>query len=405
MAPLLLIIDGGAQLHRAYAHNRVGGELMRGQNVADPGDCFDIPRLLQLFESLGDNCDLGVVQRAVGIEPFGLFRFAACKAPDVAVLLRERFQPLGEPEDLWLEEVGPLREYRVKSRRYSFESHTDRYAGKDDPDVARAAQMEKIGFLKARLIGDCSRARKLFVIKGTADGVTVREIAAQLKTYGPNSLLWVRLAGPKHQAAAVERIADNLLAGYVSHFGTYDGDPNLPVEEWVEVCANAYRLWRDADPPKARVDNLLLHAEAKNTCQWIAYPPGATRVVDVPVFHGERALEHRVGSAEAASVYRAYLPIASGGSFVLSAWVRIPRGFRGRQIALLFSGYSSIAMWTADLKSPARWQRIWVTANLPVDAPDISCDMLAEGSIGDVFHSASWCLERGTRPLGYGFAL
>ena len=50
----------------------------------------DVPRLLQMFESLGENCDLGVVQRAVGLEPFGLFRFAACDAPCLAALLRAR---------------------------------------------------------------------------------------------------------------------------------------------------------------------------------------------------------------------------------------------------------------------------------------------------------------------------
>ena len=46
-------------------------------NSAVPEFCHDIPRLLGFFEGLGDNCDLGVVQRAVGIEPFGLFRFGS----------------------------------------------------------------------------------------------------------------------------------------------------------------------------------------------------------------------------------------------------------------------------------------------------------------------------------------
>src|SRR5580700_6786475 len=89
-------------------------KLVSGQAATQPEVCCDVPRLLQLFESLGENCDLGVVQRAVGLEPFGLFRFAACKAAAVAALLRARFLPLGEPEDLWLDEVGPRREYRVK---------------------------------------------------------------------------------------------------------------------------------------------------------------------------------------------------------------------------------------------------------------------------------------------------
>jgi hypothetical protein len=378
---------------------------MSGQNTVAPAFCYDIPRLLQLFEGLGDNCDFGVVQRAVGIEPFGLFRFAACNATDVAELLRARFHPLGEPEDLWLDEVGPRREYWVKSRHFSFEAHTDRYAGRDDPEVVRSAQIEKTRYLKTKLIRDLSRARRLFVFKGPSDIATIREIAVQLRTYAPNWLLWVNVADAAHLPGSVQCISDGLLLGFVSRFGTYDGDPSLPVEEWVAVCANAYRLWRNADPPKAPLYNLISLAIATRSCRWFTDLSAATRVLDEPAPTGGVMFEHRLGKAETTSVYRALLPIASGGHFVFSAWIRIPEGFHGRQIGALLPGFSSVAMWTADLKSRARWQRLWVTANLPIDVRSICCEIIAEGAVGDVFHSASWCLERGNRPLGYGFAL
>ncbi len=80
----------------------------------------DVPRLMQQCESLGENCDLGVVQRAVGIEPFGLFRFSACDAAGVLALLRARLHPLGEHSDLWLDTVGPQQEFWVKSRQFPF---------------------------------------------------------------------------------------------------------------------------------------------------------------------------------------------------------------------------------------------------------------------------------------------
>ena len=133
-------------------------EMSVPNNVA-PEFCDDIPRLLGFFEALGENCDLGVVQRAVGIEPFGLFRFAACKDTELVELLRMRFHPLGEPEDLWLDEqAGPSREYWVKSRHCSFSAHSDRYAGRDDPEVVRAGEIEKTRYLKTKLIRDLSQA-------------------------------------------------------------------------------------------------------------------------------------------------------------------------------------------------------------------------------------------------------
>jgi hypothetical protein len=378
---------------------------MSGQNTAAPEFCYDIPRLLLLFEGLGDNCDFGVVQRAVGIEPFGLFRFATCKAADVAALLRTRFQCLGEPEDLWLDAVGPRREYWVKSRQCSFEAHTERYADGDDSEVVRSALIEKIRFLKTRLIRDLSRGRRLCVWRGVADMAAIQEIAAQLQTYAPTCLLWVKVADGARVPGSVERISDGLLLGFLSRYGDYDGGPRLPVEEWISVCANAYRLWRGADPPKAPLDNLISRAMVTHTCSWFADRSAAVRVLDEPAPTGGAVFEHRLAKTEPTTVYGTHLPIGTGGHFAFSAWIRIPEGFRGSRISAVLRGYPGIMQWAADPKSNARWQRVWVTANLPVDARSIFCEITAEGAIGDVFHSTSWCLERGNRPLGHGYAL
>src|ERR1700722_6807811 len=378
---------------------------MSGQNAAAQ-ECFNIPRLLQQFESLGENCDLGVIQRAVGLEPFGLFRFAFCNAAGVAALLRARFQPLGEPEDLWLDEVGPRREYWVKSRQFSIEAHSDRYGGQDDRQATRAAQLEKMRFLRDHLIRDLARGRKLFVFKGKADMATIEDMAAQMQNYGPNCLLWVGLAGSAHQPGTGERVSPQLLRGFLSRFGTHDGSgPRPPVEEWIQVCAEAYRLSRGADPPKTPIDNLISRAAADGTCQWFGEAPLATRPIDEPTLTPGIMLEHRLGSAGPATVYGAHLPIASGGPFAFSVWVRIPQGFRGLHIEALLPGFASVAMWTADLKYRERWKRLWVTANLPEDARSITCEIVAQGVVGDVFQSALWCLERGYRALGNGFSL
>jgi hypothetical protein len=376
---------------------------MTGQDPAGAAFSYDIPVLLQRFESLGDNCDFGVVQRAVGVEPPGLFRFAACSAADVGALLRARFQPLGETEDLWLDELGPDREYCVKSHRFSFEAHTDRYVGRDDPELVRTAQIVKMCFLKDRLIRELSRARRLFVFKGSSDTGTVKEIVAGLRQYGPNCLLWVNVADAAHPSGSVIRISDGLLLGFVDRFGTYDGDPSLPVEDWIAVCVNAYRLWREADPPRAPLQNLISEAAAAQSCQWFADPSAVTRPVEEPAQTGGVLLEHRLQGASRRSVCHVRLPIESGGSFVFSAWIRISEGFGGVRVGAQIHGAPTIASWGADLKSRARWQRIWVTADLPVEAQAISCGIVADGAVDDVFHSACWCLERGSRPLGYGF--
>ena len=107
----------------------------------------------------------------------------------------------------------------------------------------------------------------------------------------------------------------------------------------------------------------------------------------------------------AQSVYRVQLPIDSGGDFVFSAWIRVPEGFRGRLVYSHILDCPRVSIWTADLKSCGCWQRAWIAATAPPGARSIVCEVIADAAIGATFRSASWCLERGSQPLGYGIAL
>src|SRR5690242_4928537 len=50
------------------------------QSAAGPGS-GGLGQLLRKFESLGDNCEFGLVQRKAGIEPVYLLRFAGFEIP------------------------------------------------------------------------------------------------------------------------------------------------------------------------------------------------------------------------------------------------------------------------------------------------------------------------------------
>jgi len=372
-----------------------------------PASCYDVPGLLQLFESLGENCDLGVVQRAVGLEPFGLFRFAACDAAGVAALLRVRFEPLSVPEELWLDVVGAEREYWVKSRSSRFEAHTNRYADRDAAAVVMRGEIEKMRYLTAHLLQDLSQGRKLCVFKGQSDLATIREVAWALQAHGPNCLLWVTVADIEHAPGSVQRDrgSEGLLLGYVSRYGTYDGPPSLPVEEWVAMCANAYRLWRGEDPPRVACDNLISQAHASQSCLWAGDPAAETRSCADPSVPASVQYQHRLAREDATVILRAQLPIPRAGRFTLSTWVRIPESSEVRAISLRLDGFETVASWAADLKSRGRWQRLWMTAEVTSSAYTVACDLIAAGGAGSEFESASWCLERAPRPSGYGFVI
>ena len=373
---------------------------MNPPNAVAPGPCHDIPRLLQQFEGLGEDCDFGVVQRAAGIEPLGLLRFGACNAVDMVELLRTRFRKLLDAQDLWLDAVGPEREYWVKSRHSSFTAHTNRFADKDDMDVVRSLYIERTRYLADKLISHLTKGRRLLVYKGEADRATIESIAAQLKTYGPNWLLWICVADKEHPPGSVEQLSDGLLCGFVSRYGTYELDPSLPVEEWIAICANAYRRWRGADPPLAPLHNLISTALDEHTCRWLTGLAAVTRISEEAAPSGGFVLEHRLTIPGWQSVCRARLPIDGGGNFVFSAWVKVPQDFQGRMLGAHLPDGSRIGVWTADLKSRS-WQRAWMAATAALDARTIDVEIFADGPVGTAFHSASWCLERGSAPLGY----
>jgi hypothetical protein len=368
--------------------------------------CIDVPRLMQRCESLGDGCDLGMVQRAVGIEPFGLFRFAGLKALAVVRLLRTNFQHLGEPDDLWLEEVPPKREFRVKSRQYpSYTSHTRRFGGIDDPEVVRVAELESARFLKAKLLRELAMGGRLFVVRGPADVKHMHKILEELQRRGDHALLWVRVASAKNPAGTVV-LRDGLLEGYVSHYGIYDPGrtPRVPIEDWIRVCAEAYRLWRKTDPPSHEVDNLI-GAIASPSARVAATPPAALRVLNERSSLGGVAVEHRLGAGDLACVARLVVPVERGGMYTFSAWVRVPNGFRGRRIIPALPHCARNTSWNADTLAVGNWQRIWITAKAAPDASSISCEIQADGEPDDTFHSAAWCLERRDLPSGFGFPL
>jgi hypothetical protein len=362
--------------------------------------CYDVPRLLQMFESLGENCDLGVVQRAVGLEPFGLFRFSACSAAAVTELLRCRFEHLFEPDDLWLDIVGEEREYWVKSRNTPFEAHTNRFADQHQEGTVRHGELDRMRYLKAHLLQDLTRGRKLFVYKGQSDLATMRALADALQPYARNCLLWIDVAQPDHAPAPVRRDSEHLLTASISRFGAYDEAPSLPIDEWVQVCGQAYRLWRNEEPPRAPLENLLAPG-----VEWRADPGAATQVAEQPAPAPGLVFAHELRTTEVTPVCSTYLPVTRGGVYALSAWVRLSPGFEPQELSLVFPGVESVAIWAADPKTQDRWQRIWVTASVPEDSGGISCALVAKGVPGGRFHSAAWCLEHGTRPSGYGFTL
>ena len=138
------------------------------------------------FESLGENCEFGLVQRYHGLEPLGLLRFSSVHQTSLLDLLKTRFEGVGDPENTRLDIKGS--EYLTSDRRYGMVGHTYVAPHSVDQKVFFKEQCKRIAFLRRKLLSDLEKSEKIFVVtahESASDAAAVALYTA-LQEYGSN---------------------------------------------------------------------------------------------------------------------------------------------------------------------------------------------------------------------------
>lgn len=213
-----------------------------------------LDELMGLFRSLGDNCELGLVQRYAGAEPIDLLRFAgAHTAVDqrlrvITDAIARGFQGLGEPGTvscgLGDPDAAGRREYYIQENVYQLRYHTFRYDDRMDPERLIAQQMELLRHWRAKLFEDLRSAQKICVWKSniTQTEPDIRALLDAIRQYGPNDLLWLTLCDEDHDVGDVEDLGGGLFKGHVARFAPYERAGDIDLRSWFLVCARAYQL-------------------------------------------------------------------------------------------------------------------------------------------------------------------
>jgi tetratricopeptide (TPR) repeat protein len=197
--------------------------------------------LLARFESLGDNCEFGLVQRRFGAEPLGLLRWSGTCPADVARALRSRLEGVGDPNNTSLELYNG-QEYFIKDTRGWFEMHTFIRAGQAPYELLYEQQLRRLQFLSRKLIEDLLEARKIFLYKPRDGRITeqeIEEIHAATRGYGAVTLLVVQLGGTAHPDGSVVPLSDGLLLGYLARVSTNAVQEEITYDSWYRLCLNA----------------------------------------------------------------------------------------------------------------------------------------------------------------------
>ncbi len=202
----------------------------------------DIRRLLLGFESLGADCEFGMVQRRYGAEPLGLLRWNAVALESLIAALAARFDRMGDPDqtEFW---PGQAAELYLQDKRWGFAMHTFLSSKTTDQDALFPKMCKRIAYLRDKLIDDLVAAEKTFVFK--TKNIAVDDLTALhlgLRRFGPVRLLCVVVADPAApdpftgSAGEVREIRPGLYIGFISRLGGAQGFWNIAYDDWVAIC-------------------------------------------------------------------------------------------------------------------------------------------------------------------------
>lgn len=331
--------------------------------------------ILSEFESLGNNCEFGLVQRYAGLENLGLLKFSASPIENLIHALNTNFELYGCEGDLQLYDHS-TRYLFCASRNYGFDYNTGQLAGTVDVAGILRKEARKIAYLKRRLLEDLRSGDKIFVRKGDGDQSSgqVLDLMRAVRRHGPSKLLWVRASEDANTASHVQWGPDGLLEGRIAGFAPYDDVTSTELPQWLDLCRRTWQLVHGlpAEPP-VQPRNLM----PPFRYLWLRHVPERGR--DLTVFGPLVDLQ----SLDRKAVH------------AFSCWVWIPDSFRGASICPAI-GDRRIRWRGADLSLRNSWQKVFVTATLPDEHRRLKVGLVVHDGTEGFFQSSGWRLEEST---------
>lgn len=215
--------------------------------LPEPQDMGALPlqSVLGLYQSVGQNCELGIFQRRYGAEPVGLLRFSSIFADRLVYGLRNRFAGIDAANEFSLVAPRPGGELMGRQALYGLSYHTFRNENDVDVEAFKAKELQRLNYLARLFIEQLENDEKIFVRRGDfeAEG-EFHALHHLLRAYNPQARLLLVLPAPSDapaRAGRVERLGPNLYRGFLSRFADPASVPaSIAYEDWLKVCATLY---------------------------------------------------------------------------------------------------------------------------------------------------------------------
>ena len=196
--------------------------------------------LFMRFESLGDNCEFGLVQRQFHAEPLSLLRWSAITLDALIDGLADGFRSAGNAETTTLT-VAHHGEYTLQDHRYGMAMHTfiNAKMSAEDPAKLHTKMCRRLTFLRTKLTQDLADSSKIFVFKSNSGAPLerVKELHETMERYGRNRLFYVLEADSNRVVGSVEELSQRLFVGAIDHF-VHSGQEwdTINFAGWRELC-------------------------------------------------------------------------------------------------------------------------------------------------------------------------
>ncbi len=337
--------------------------------------------MLRGFESLGNNCELGAVQRRAGIDPPGLFRNAGFA--DIEQMIRAllaNFDGMFAPGayDYGLEPGWPG--WRLDCKLFGFAFHTTIPAslprGTRDFEKAAARSIWIFRLMKGRLLKDLADGEKIFVYRSLQDisWSLANKLLSAIQMHGNGALLHVRV-DRSVPPGSLEYAGNGLIRG-TTHLLSDEDPPHIDFDAWEKMArsllAAGPMIWKR-------------RASASSHNPFAAPTIGPS----------EGVISHTVDSA-AESALLMEMDIEGVGEHNLvtvSGWVICAAALAESRLDLVLAGYASARSRQYDHARAGRWQRISVSARVPAGETRAVVRLTLVRARPCVIHSAGWSVR------------
>ena len=236
---------GNDQRQLSFSLSRVfiTANLQAPDLIEPPIPGLDDQTMMVGFDSLGDDCEFGFVQRAHKADPISLLRFGGMALHRLHEALECEFEDIDNSENLSIRVHEPG-EYMISNDRYRYYYHTFVQSWQMSREDLIKQEIMRLQFGRRKLIDDLEDGDKIFVVK-TSSGPGLRRddvaaVADLIARYGKATLLWVRPADDDVETGTTRWLSPNLIEARIDHLCP-PGHALRFSPHWLPLCRKVYR--------------------------------------------------------------------------------------------------------------------------------------------------------------------